>query len=288
MNYIRLIIIILAVLPLLLPAQDTITKKEIRKQKKNFLLNDRPWTIEVPLWIPGFAGSFAYGDISVEGEDGSDIENPIEPPERPGFGDIFSRLFTTKWYLKFFFLTRLAYEKNRYIVQLDGISGAAGESTEFNYNKQQVVQVNFRTTNVRLFGGYKIVNANGRKGKFRYELFGYLGIRAHFHKLYSDLDGLINKLDINPVWVEPIIGLQNQFTWKRWFLVLQGDYGGFLIDSKYSFQLSSYLYYRSGKITSLKVGWNHINLNHLGTFLKENYTIKATLSGPSVGITFHF
>jgi len=269
-------------------AQDTLTKKEINRQKKNFLLPGKPWLVEVPLWIPGFRGNFAYGDISIEGEDGADIENPVEPPDKPGFGDIFSRIFSTRWYLKFFFLTKLAYEKNRFIAQLDGLTGAVGESTQFNYNNAQIVQANFRTVNLRLLAGYKIINTIGKKGTFQYELFGYLGVRAHFHKIYSDLDGLVNKLDISPSWFEPIIGLQNQFTWKRWFLVLQGDYGGFFVDQKYSFQFTGYAYYRSGKITSVKIGWNHLDLNHKGTFIKENFKVKATLSGPSAGIVFHF
>lgn len=272
----------------LVNAQDTLTKKEVRKQQKSFLIPGRPWTVEVPLWIPGFAGAFAYGDVGFEGEDGADIENPIEPPPSGGIGDILSRLFTSKWYLKFFFLTRVVYEKNRFIGQFDAISGSVGESVEFNYNKKEIVQANFRTTNLRLFAGYKFINAVSGNKKFRYEFFGYLGVRTHFHKIYSDLDGVINKLDINPVWVEPIIGLQNQFTWKRWFFVLQGDYGGYFVDSKSSFMLSTFLYYRTGKITSLKLGWNHLNFNHKGTFLKEDYKVNVTLSGPSIGLAFHF
>lgn len=110
----------------------------------------------------------------------------------------------------------------------------------------------------------------------------------YLEEIYSDLNGAINKLDIHPFWAEPIIGFQNQFTFKRWFLVLQADYGGVFIDSRYSIQISSYAYYRTGKISSIKVGWNHLYLNHKGTFLKEEYKIKTTLSGPSVGIVFHF
>jgi len=53
--------------PGIIGAQDTLTKREIRIQEANFLLSDRPWSIEVPLWIPGFAGNFAYGDISMGG-----------------------------------------------------------------------------------------------------------------------------------------------------------------------------------------------------------------------------
>ena len=94
---------IVVLVPGILSAQDTLSRKELRKQEANFLLQERPWTIEVPLWIPGYAGSFAYGDIDIEGEDGVNPEHPIEPPE--GIGGILSRLFSDDWYLKFFFLT---------------------------------------------------------------------------------------------------------------------------------------------------------------------------------------
>lgn len=110
----------------------------------------------------------------------------------------------------------------------------------------------------------------------------------HLEEIYSDLNGTINKLDIHPFWFEPIIGVQNQFTFKRWFLVLQADYGGIFIDDRFSVQFTSFVYYRTGKITSLKFGWNHLQLNHSGTFLKEDYNIKTTFSGPTIGIAFHF
>jgi len=284
-----LLIICFSIIALgILSAQDTLTKKEIRKQEANFLLSDRPWTIEVPLWIPGFAGSFAYGDIDIEGEDGVNPEFPIEPPPGGIVGEILSRLFTDEWYLKFFFLTRAAYEKNQFIAQVDGLSGSVGESVKFNYNDKQIVQANYRTTNFRFFGGCKIVNTHSKDEKFQYELFGYVGIRTHFQKISSDLDGVINKLDINPTWVEPIIGIQNQFSWKRWFVVIQGDYGGYFVGSKHSVQLSGFVYYRTGKLTSVKLGWNHLDLNHSGNFIKRDYSINATFSGPSVAMVFQF
>ena len=86
-------------------SQDTLTKKELRKQQRSFLLTNRTWTVELPLWIPGYAGSFAYGDIEVEGEDGVDPSQPIEPPPGGEIGKIFSRLFTENWYFKFFYMT---------------------------------------------------------------------------------------------------------------------------------------------------------------------------------------
>lgn len=274
-------------MPGFLGAQDTLTRKEIRKQEANFFLQSRKWTIEVPLWIPGYAGSFAYGDVDIEGEDGLDPENPIEPPGGV-IGGIFSRVFSDNWYLKFFFLSRAAYENNRLLVQVDALTGSVGESIKFKYNDREIIQAHYRTTNLRLFAGYKFINALSENENFRYELFGYLGVRLHFNKLYAELNNSTSILDINPSWSEPIIGLQNQFTWKRWFVVIQGDYGGYFVSSKNSAQLNGFVYYKCGKLTSVKLGWNHVFLNHTGTFLKEDYQINATLSGPSAGVVFQF
>ena len=269
-------------------AQDTVREVSNKKKQKSFLVPGKPWTVELPVWIPGFAGSFAYGEVTIEGEDGVDPEHPVEPPPGGIIGEILSRLFTKDWYLKFFFLTKIAYENNRFLVQLDGFTGAVGHSTKFNYNNQQVVQANFRSTNLRLVGGYKVVNAYSKNRKFRYELFGYIGVRAYFQNVTSDLDGLYDHLNFHPFWIEPVLGLQNQFTFKRWMIVLQGDYGGFFVSSKYSTQYTGYVYYRAGKFTSVKLGWNHLRLNQKGVFLKQDYNIKATFSGPAVGVVFHF
>lgn len=274
--------------PAILIAQEEVSKKDLRKQKSNFLMADKPWTLELPLWIPGFAGQFSYGDIEIEGEDGVDPANPTEPPPGGLIGKIFKRLFSTDWKLNFFYLTKISYEKEHFIVQLDAITGAVGESTKFKYNDTQVVQANFRTTNVRLIGGYKIIDTQTENNTFQYELIGYMGIRTHFHKIHSDLNSTINTLDISPWWIEPVLGIQNQFTWKRWFAVLQSDYGGYFVESKYSFQFTTYVYYRSGKATSLKLGWNHLHLVHSDSFLRQDYNIIASFSGPSIGLILHF
>lgn len=70
--------------------------------------------------------------------------------------------------------------------------------------------------------------------------------------------------------------------------MLQGDYGGYFSEAKNSFQLTSFVYFRTGKLPSLKFGWNHLKLDHSGEFLKEDYHIDATFSGPSAGVIHHF
>jgi len=275
-------------IPGILGAQDTLTKKEIRKQEGNYLLQNRPWTIEIPLWIPGFAGSFAYGDINIEGEDGYVPVTPIEPPPENDFRRIFKRLFSDDWYLKFFFINKVSYESNRFLAQFDALAGSVGESVTFNHNNTALVDASYRTINFRLFAGYKIVSLNSSSHKFRYELFGYLGTRFHLQKVYSELSNEQFTLDISPAWAEPIIGLLNHLTWKRWLILLQGDYGGYFVESKNSFQFTANAYFRCGKTVSVKAGWNHLYLNHHGTFLEADYKAEVTLSGPSVGVAFHF
>lgn len=269
-------------------AQDSLTKKEIKKLESNFLIPGNPWTVEIPLWIPGFAGEFAYGDINIEGEDG--IENPIEPdPPGGGIGDIISRLFTKNWYLKFFYLTRVSYEQNKFKAQFDMITGAVGNSVMFNYNQKELVQASFFTLNLRLYGAYKFVEKwGGTKNNFRYKAFVYGGLRTYFQRVQSELNGAGVALKINPVWVEPIIGLENQFTWKRWMVNLQGDYGSLAYKNRQTYQLTAFANYRMGSLTSIKFGWNHLYVNRNDEYLEEEIKIKLTLSGPSVAVAFHF
>ena len=41
-------------------AQDTTSNKKTRPEK-SFLRQDRSWTVEIPIWVPGFRGEYAYG-----------------------------------------------------------------------------------------------------------------------------------------------------------------------------------------------------------------------------------
>jgi hypothetical protein len=283
-----IILISLFTIPGILGAQDTLSKRETRKLEANFLVQDKHWTIEIPLWIPGYAGEFVYGDISVEGDEDWEPVNPIEPPPKWDFGKIFKRVFSDNWYLKFFFLTRIAYENNRILAQLDGIAGSMGETVTFNYNNSKFIDASYRSINFRLFAGYKFLNIDSQNKKFRYELFGYLGTRVHLQKIYAEITEAAYTLDIEPAWAEPIVGLHNQLTWKRWYVIINGDYGGYFINTKYSFHLTANVLFRAGKTTSVKLGWNHLDLNHRGTLLNQDFRVDVTFSGPAAGVVFQF
>lgn len=270
-------------------AEDMLSKKELKQRERNYLLPGRPWTVDIPLWIPGFAGEFAYGDVEIEGEDGVKIENPIEPePPGGGIGDILSRLFTTNWYLKFFYLTKVSYEQNKFKGQLDLITGAVGNSVQFNYNKKEVVSAGLFSLWLRGYAGYKFLELSNLKNTFRYEAFAYGGLRTYFQKLESQLDERSGSIKVNPVLLEPLVGIENQFTWKRFFLNLSADYGGIHSLQKRSVQLNGFIKYRTGRLTSIKGGWNHLYVRQKDTFLGEDYKAKMTLSGPTVALAFHF
>ncbi len=274
-----------------------VVKKEKRKQKleKSFLREDRPWTIDLPIWIPGFRGDFVYGDVSLEGEDGQNPgipTHPIEPPpptEPPwGGGNIFSRLFTSSTYLKFYFVGRVAYERNNFLVQADMFSGAVGNDLNFRFNDKLVAQANVSISLGRVFMGYSFVRKESNSKKFRYELYPYIGVRVHFISVTSDLDKLVTRLDIHPIWTEPIFGVINQFTLQRWLFIVQADYGGYLVDSKGSYMINLLSYYKMSNVVSLKLGWTDWEITHKDRFKNNDLSVKVQLSGPTVGVNFHF
>jgi len=213
-----IIFVSLFVLTATVNAQDTLTKKEIRKQQKSFLIPGRPWSVEIPLWVPGFAGAFSYGDVDLEGEDGEDPGDPGDPGKPPpggGLGDIISRLFSSEFYVRYFYMGRVSFEKKRFHTEFDAFGGEVGGAIKFNLNNKDIVKASFRMINTRLIAGYKIVNVDGKRKKFKYGLVAFIGARASFSRIYSELTGVSKKLEINPATYMPIVGLQNQFIWKR-------------------------------------------------------------------------
>lgn len=274
-------------LPITGAAQDSIPKKN-KRPEKSFLVDNRPFTFEIPLWIPGFRGEFAFGDADISGGDGEDPGDPTDPDDDEDEGGFLGKIFTPKFYLKFFYLTRMAYENKNFLVQLDGLTGSVGESVKFNYNNTNIVKLEFTTINIRFLAGYRVVDTWSHNGKFRYELYPYIGTRYHDHQIKSWF--LDNKqiFDIQPGWWEPLIGIQNQFSLKRWFFILAADYGGLFFETKHSFQFNALAYYRMGRALSIKLGWNLLDLNHRTTRLGEDLKIDVTLNGPTVALGIHF
>ena len=262
---------------------------------KSFLEETSNWWVDIPVWIPGFRGSYSYGDVSIEAEDGSypgEPTNPIEPPEpgEPpiGGGNILSRLFNSSSYLKFFFMGMVSYNNNKYWVQLDGYEGNVGSSVNFVFNNKEVVRASYQAVLMRLLIGYSFYEKENRSHSRRFTIFGYTGARLHYADIYSDLNRLSNGLDLSFYWGEPVFGIKNRLAFKNWLFKLQGDIGGFYTGKNYSYMIQFICYYRISDLLSFKLGWADWDINHKRTFKDETLILNVHLSGPTTGFTFHF
>ena len=293
MNKILLIIILAFFNIMAVSAQDTIGIN--KNDEETYLKNDMDWSIEIPIWIPGFRGDFAYGDVSLEGEDGVDPgtpAHPIEPPqpgEPPvGGGNILSRLFNSSKYLKFFFVSRVTYRKDKFYGQIDAFSGTIGQSIDFVLNKKEVATASYATFLTRLVLGYSFYELENRSQTNRLNLYGYAGIRVHYFELFSDLNRTSRSVDINKLWAEAILGIVSRFALKDWMFLFQADIGSFYTGNNSSYMVSIFCSYRISNLLSVKIGWTDWDVGYQSDIRGEKLSLNVHLSGPNTGLAFHF
>ncbi len=266
-------------------AQNKLTKEQ-KKALRTFDV-EKPFVFEVPIWVPGFAGDFAYGDVDLEADDGWDPGDPGDPDDDNN-GSILRKLFKNEWYLRFFYLTKISYEKGKFMVFTDAVMGSIGDDVTFVLNNKNIAESRFSTFNMRLAVGYKFFDKKSQNN-FRYEIIGFGGVRGHSQLIRSSfvpLDININ-ININPKWIEPLIGAHVEVTKKRWKVLFQADYGGLLKEQKYSSMFVLNGFYKIGRTTSLRMGWTVLSLNHFGSVGNEDYKINVLLTGPGVGLGIH-
>jgi hypothetical protein len=263
-------------------AQYSIRPSKPKESFRCYLTEDFPWNLEAQAWLPGFRGDFNHGDFGLKGGDGDDPGDPADINDDTQ-GSTLENVFSKSWQSKIFVTARFAYEKERTLLQLDGLAGSAGQSVKFNHSGQEIVEGKVSTYNVRFLAGTRFVSTKAWRIYFKYELFGYLGARYQNHRIMAESNEN-NILDITPHWVEPVIGLQNQFVLRRWYLILQGDYGGYFANNQHTFQFQAVLYHRISKLLGVKAGWMILDLDQQRIYDGEDIMIDMRLSGPSIGI----
>lgn len=267
-------------------AQDSIPEPA-KKKKQSFLTDRRHWTIEIPVWIPGFRGEFAYGDVALEGEDGNDL-TPENPIEKPDFGDAFKRLFKSQGNLNFLFVTSISYSNKKFYSELDLFSGTVGADLLFRFNNKQLVSASVHSDLFRLNGGYQIFGRPVFSEKARYNLFAYGGIRLQNFKITSDLDRIGRTLKVHPLWIDPVLGVRNELSFNYWQFVVQADMGSFGINDKFSYMLNLHTFYRISNLLSFKLGWNAWYVKYNDRFKDESLRLKVHLAGPAGALVFNF
>ena len=244
-------------------------------EEKYYVDDGRHWTIDVPLWIPGFRGQFAYGDFNASAS-GSDKEREFER-------------ISANTGLEFYFVGRVMAQYKKFWMQVDAFSGKVGSTftyiPKFGDNERDFVNISVHGTLPRLSFGYTIWEKT-TESNFNIELIPYIGLRYVNVRLQSGVVDSLFVIDVRANWVEPAIGLSVPLSYKRFRVELQADYGA--IKSKSTWVLTGRVRYRISKLIDVQVGCALVNMKHKDNIGDELLDLNIRLFGPTAGIAFRF
>jgi hypothetical protein len=90
-------------------------------------------------------------------------------------------------------------------------------------------------------------------------------------------------------WVDPIVGAAFKTSIDdKWSFALQGDVGGFGVGSDLSWQAWVNFDWRFSRIGSLALGWRHLDWDYSEGKGAKKFTYDARMTGPVIGVSFHF
>lgn len=261
---------------------------ENKNSPRGYLNNNFNWTVELPVWVPGYTYDYNYGADDSDGGDGSEPEVPTQPIEKPEVGDVFSRLFSSDNYLKYFWGLKVVYKKDRLLAQVDVKAGVMGNDVKYNLTDIKIVDADLSMSFTRAFLGYAIIDNMSKPQNSRFSLYGCLGLYFSRIELASSIGGSMVDLGIDYEWTPVILGIQAQYALSNWLFVLHSDYGLPLWSSSYSLIFEGFCHYRLGKILSVKLGWIDRYIFQDTEVFNENFVADIHLTGPVMGVLFHF
>ena len=106
---------------------------------------NRNWTITLPLWIPGYRGQFAVGDIDVEGESGGGS----------GWG-FLERLFDNRLKINFAFMGSASWERDRWRIYGDIFGGKFTDDVIFKLTDGTVVSAKVQPIIPTIHANYRV------------------------------------------------------------------------------------------------------------------------------------
>ena len=235
---------------------------------------DRNWTIIIPVWIPGYRGQFAIGDLEVGGDS-------------PG-GPEFGRLFDSEASINYFYMGSIAYEWNRWRIDGDIFGGKFTDDVIFTLSDATVVSASLRPVIPRLQFGYLVLDHSWDESVIdRIRGWGYAGVRYYDVTAEVDVSGQTENLTAR--WADPIIGARIPVDISsRWWVEFTGDVGGFGLGSELSWTFYVGLTYRISELVSLSLAYNTLGVNYSGTVGSEEFSWDARVGGPAFGVRFNF
>ncbi len=234
----------------------------------------RNWTITIPLWVPGYRGQFAIGDVEVDGESSG--------------GSGLGRLFDNEVKLNFFFMGSFSYERNRWRIHGDIFGGKFTDDVIYKRRDATVVSASLRPFIPRLHLDYRLLDHSwGDSGNQGVMGWIYAGVR--YYNVAAEVEVSQRTEGLTADWADPIVG-----AWipvelsSRWWVELSGDVGGFGVGSKLSWGIYTGVTYRISTLISLTLAYNILDVDFEGTVGSQDFLWRARVGGPGFGIRFTF
>jgi len=185
------------------------------KLDKYYSLDTKKWFAELPLWVPGYRGTIAYGDVELTSS-GSKEEKEREK-------------LSSSLGIEFYFVGRINVQfKNNLFFQADAFSGKISSTFTFTPKyigaPKEFANVTIQGTMPRFIAGYRAYSYSN-SNHFKIDVVPYIGLRYMNLIINSSVtDSLFNSEQI-PQRFEPVVGVYLPMSFKRFMLLTQVDYG---------------------------------------------------------------
>jgi hypothetical protein len=237
--------------------------------------------IALPLWVPGYSGQFAIGDVTVDG-DGGDGGG--------GGPDWLGQLFGSTGKLEFFFLGRFRVDVDAWTFLVDFFGGKLRKTVTFRLTDGTLVDAAVRPLMARGIVGHRLRRwPLGSSGKSQLTLRGYGGVRHYNVDLSVTLTENGIPLEQTAKWTDPLVGVQATLDVRdRWRFGAWTDVGGFAVGSRLAWWTEFNAGYRFTDWFNLRLGWTFMYVDYEDTVANQDLRWDMWLSGPSLAIAFSF
>jgi hypothetical protein len=226
------------------------------------------WHVAIGAWVFGMEGTAeAQGRTVAVDSEWTDVADILENIEFSINARV--RLETHRW---------------RFTVTVDGVT--LGDSATF---REGALTVDGEVSQWIVAATVGYVIAGGKTDcsacAGTWCLDAFAGVR--FWSIGLDVAGTIGAfapIDRDETWVDPIVGLHFDVTWRKWAIALEGDVGGFGVGSEFAWNAMGSVAYRFNCNFSILAGWRVLDVDREdGDFVYD-----MTMSGPFIALGFSF
>ena len=198
--------------------------------------------------------TIGYGWFAgAEGE--TDVIGPVPPVGLDlSFGDVLKGF-------KFAFMGAAEARQDRFVIlgDLMFIHLEADEGIGIRDPDFLEAELDSRTTEVTLLGGYRVVNEESVK------IDVLAGGRMNFFKTTLQLEGPVRSAEgtVKQKWLDPLIATRvTAPLGGKWGMTVYGDLGGILFGSDLTWQGIATVNYRLNRKMTLGAGWRYFKVNY--------------------------